>query len=290
MSRRSKARAAERAGRKADPQAKRNQTTRKGRAGDNGEPGFFRQDVNAEQQMRRLRVAGDTKTSLDVPLDVLLAKGLVSKEMRDAGMAFALTAWSLFGQPAGSCEALYTRALSGQSDGATMRSGAAEESDEEIRRRVDAWRRYREMVSAVVGRPIPEKGPVYLPLSGTAIGAVRAVCQLLEMPRIVFNMANREASSRRDFADIARLADGLNRLVELQRKKDAASRRRRWARAPAPRIWTRTSGEPADGQDTPSADRARPDSSKRRPKRAKDRDGADRQADRLRPERAHAQP
>lgn len=84
-----------RKGRKRNPAAKRHQTTRAGQGRTAKEP------VPEMAMERKLELVGD-KSKLDMadtPLHILAARGIISRQLADAGMTFAVLRWSLFGRP-----------------------------------------------------------------------------------------------------------------------------------------------------------------------------------------------
>lgn len=60
---------------------------------------------------RRLVASGSVDVSNDFPLDLMLARGFISKAEHEAGWTFARSRWLAFGPPGGSVDSHYRRAL-----------------------------------------------------------------------------------------------------------------------------------------------------------------------------------
>lgn len=207
------------AGRKRDPNAKRRQTTAEGQ-------GRNKFGIPDAVEARRRAIAGDPRVGLDYPLDVLLARGLITVDMRDEGLRFAMLAWWRYGFPAPGIEKLYERMLAG--GGFDELRGLAAEDDEAVQRARAAKGRLRRMTAALAGKRLPKAGPLVAAIDGTPFGAVRRVAQFLELPRFILNLAQGRPNGPAEWAEMARLIAGLTRLVTLREREDAAQRRRRW--------------------------------------------------------------
>jgi hypothetical protein len=238
----------------ATPMAKRKD--RAGRPGDAGRRAAaalaLRKDEAKQEKLRqdkRSAIAGDETRGVDVgfPPDVLLARKLITQEMRDEGLRFAQLAWWLYGTPAASCDGLYARvAAGGAVDGDLAPLRADEESDEVLERVLRNKRRFERMVAAlggitgkgdievrqVGGRSFPYRMMVYAAPRGTLYEAVRNACQYLEPPGLVISL--RPSGEARtsdgvpsyDLRQMARLIDGLAKLVELRTAEDKHVRRK----------------------------------------------------------------
>lgn len=230
-----------RPGRKSDPDAKRRQTTREGRgqAADRG---------TEELQQKRQRLAGDRRVGLDFPLDILLARRLITPEMRDEGLRFAMLAWWLYGAPTASCSALYERMVAegyGAGDFTPRAAGAADPTEDELERIRSQKARFGRMVRALGGVREGDAEKIVIggkplwyrprqPLSNPIFEAVRDACQFLERPALVDAMAaSRESDpvAASHFRTMARLLEGLGRLVELRAAED-----RHWRQVRARRV------------------------------------------------------
>jgi hypothetical protein len=184
-------------GRKRDPNAKRHQTTREGQgrtAVDRGTP---------ELQQKRQYLSGDIMISTQFPLDILLSRKLISVEQYQAGQRFAVVAWMRFGVPEASCAALYQRMVA---DGAWDHGDEFARLDEYTEKR-GAWARrsHEEMIGVLQPKDQPRH----------TLNAVQNATQMMRLPRFVANFASGDRNRPSDYREMARLIDGLDRLVDL---------------------------------------------------------------------------
>ena len=212
---------ARRPGRKRDAGAKRRATTREGqgRGADLGTP---------EAVLRRAAVCGDASVGHVFPLDVMLARNIISEAERDEGMRyFALASW-LYGTAAASCEALYERVIAsglmGEDFALTRRHEGDVPDPQEGERIGRAKARFERMVNALSSS---QRFRGYMPIRGTVLEAVRNCAQFLQMPRSVEKIATGRRLLAADYIELARLQHGLARLVRLREEEEQAWRQRR---------------------------------------------------------------
>ncbi len=218
-----------RRGQKGNPDAKRRQTTRAGRQGIGIDRG--------SEDLRTLRqqIAGDERVGLDFPCDILLSHGLITEEMRDEGLRYAMLAWWLYGAPGASCAGLYERMVAeGAGSDFTPRPEGEDASDEQLKRIRSQKARFERMVAALIGKP---QGAVFQRIAGTPLEMVRRVCQFGELPEFLAALISKppRAPNPEAYRDMTRLAEGLRRLVALRAAEDRYHHKRR-AGAPAAAI------------------------------------------------------
>jgi len=199
---------AKRAGRKHDPDAKRHQTTAAGQG---------RAAVGASEELtaKRLAVAGDDRIGIDFPLDVLQARGFITSEMRDEGLRFAALAWSIYGFPMQSCQALYERMVA---DGIGTEMSALRAEGEDPDR--DDWQRRQATLYARMARALGWRGPGTP--SGECFIAVRDAAQHCRMPRLVADLIEGRPSRVEAYSEMAALVAGLKALVRAGERKSRA--------------------------------------------------------------------
>lgn len=180
-------------GRKRDINAKRRKTTKAERSPlDRG---------TEELQDKRKLMSGDAMTSADFPLDVMLARKLITKDEHVAGERFANLAWRLFGSPKG-CDAIYQRMVAGGVDDFAQQP-SADEDPEVTKRRVNAKRQHERMIARL--QPIGSNRRL--------LNAVQNAAQHLRMPRYLINFSgNRDRAS--DVREISDLVVALGLLAE----------------------------------------------------------------------------
>lgn len=232
-----------RAGRPPKADAKRRQTTREGRALGAPCPECGHREMPAPERVlwRRLALTGDARgVESEFPPEVLLANKLITQEMRDEAVRFAMLAWWLFGTPSASCAGIYDRMVAGGvgDDYAPRREG---ELDDRAAARIQAQKaRFARMLevlgavhrapietSSVGGRTVIYRPRNFTPIRGTVFEAVRNCCQFLELPAIVPKLAAAEPPSVEDWAAWIKLLDGLRRLVAARGSAERRWRRRR---------------------------------------------------------------
>jgi hypothetical protein len=203
-----------------------------------------------EEQRRldkREAIAGANPRGVDMafPPDILMKLGWINQDMRDEGLRFAQLAWWLFGTPAASCDGLYARvATGGAVDGDHAPLRADDETDEVLQRILRNKRRFERLAIAlggmirgeievrrIGGRALPYRMPLFAAPKRTMYEAVRNACQYLEPPGIVTSMKpNRDARGESvpsyDLRQMARLIDGLGKLVDLRNAEDRHVRRK----------------------------------------------------------------
>jgi hypothetical protein len=185
------------------------------------------------------------------PPDVLLKRGLITQDMRDEGLRFAQLAWWLYGTPSASCDGLYARvAAGGAVDGDLAPMRADEQSDEVLRRVLRNKRRFERMAMAlggitgkgeievrqIGGRAFPYRMMIFAAPKGTLYEAVRNACQYLESPGLMTSLrpngdARGDSVPSYDLRQMARLIDGLAKLVALRTAEDRHVRRKHGASA-----------------------------------------------------------
>lgn len=212
-----KSKKARRAGRPRDPDAKRHQTTRAGRASDDRPTCACCGLPTSLTVRKRIAATGEGHVGLDFPLDVLKLLGLITDSERDEGLRFAQLSWWLYGLPFAGPELLYERVVSGfvDVDLAPRRElhvtlddpDAAREEAERIARNK---RRYEKMVDA-----LRRAGP-----NDLVLNAVKAATQMLQMPKFALVVGTPDATPA-TWYDMARLKKGLAVLV---RPRDAEDR------------------------------------------------------------------
>ncbi len=207
------------------------------------------------RQDKREAVAGANTRGVDMgfPPDVLLARKLITQDMRDEGLRFAQLAWWLYGTPSASCAALYARvAAGGAVDGDLAPMRADDPSEEVLKRILRNKQRFERMVTAlggitgkgdievkhIGGRALHYRLIIYAAPKRTLYEAVRNACQYLEPLNLVASIDPRGEGRdpqagvpSYDLRQMARLIDGLARLVELRTAEDRHVRRRDARRA-----------------------------------------------------------
>lgn len=230
--------AARRAGRKSEHDAKRKQTTAAGQ-GREGKTGLCHECglPTSLTVRKRLAVAGDERTGLDFPLDVLHVRGLITEDMRDEGLRFAMLAWWLYGVPEASCAAIYERMVAEGAGGEFGPRMTWDDQDPDRLARVRSQKaRYLRMirslyaetagaivVTTVAGKAVHHRTRNWTPIRGSIFEAVRDASQFMKLPRFVANLAHNppKLASGPDYREMARLIEGLTRLVKLRAREDA---------------------------------------------------------------------
>lgn len=198
----------ERRGRPREADARSRQTTRAGRAGSQDE------GTDELQQKRAEALGGDLRgADLEFPADVLVARGLLSRDMRDELLRFAQLAWWLYGFPSASCEALYDRMCAGGSgeDFAPRAEGEADDPDEQ-RRRLDLIRSRKRRFDKML-RTLGPHAPY-----------VRKLAVNLTPPAFLDG-----ARSALAFLEMSHVVRGASLLVRQRDQEDAAWKARRAA-------------------------------------------------------------
>jgi len=198
-----------RVGRKHNPEAKRNQTTREGQGRVPG-PGTKCGCCGLPTSLtvrRRLALTGADDLGEDFPLDALLRLGFITQAEHDEGMRFAALAWSLYGAPFAGTEKLYERMISGVVDGeyGPRREAAADDEARatEMARMVSNGLRYERMADALKA----------LKPYGVVFETVRRATQFLVRPKFVLRATIGEMTDE-EFSEFTRLRRGLKRLVK----------------------------------------------------------------------------
>lgn len=229
----SKKRKLRRVGRPPDLNARRRQTTREGRAAAPLGP-------TPELLRRRLALTAN-QAGTDFPPDVLLAQGLITQDMRDEALRFAMLAWWLYGAPAASCAAIYERMVAEGFGGGDFAPRAEAETDEQHHARIRSQKaRFGRMLAAlgavapgpvesamVAGKLVFYRARRYAQLKGSIFQAVRQAAQFLELPRLIEKLRDKAPIAPEDSHQMTLILEGLRRLVGARGAEDRHWRRRR---------------------------------------------------------------
>ena len=176
---------------------------------------------------RRLALIGagnEAGTGPDFPLDVLVAQGLIGRDMRDEGMRYAMLAWWLYPRPSASCAALYDRMVAEGFGGGDFAPRPGGETDEEQHAHIRGQKaRFARMLNALGGA----RSPLFQ--------AVRGATQFLERPSFLQKLAPDDGApvplGAEDYRQMWVLTEGLRRLVAARGAED-----RHWSRERAAAI------------------------------------------------------
>jgi hypothetical protein len=189
-----------RRGRKRNPDSKRNQTTRagQGRIADKG---------TRELQMKKHRLGIPETVSLDFPLDILLARNVISQEQHTAGCRFAGLSWRVYGFPCGSSEGVYQRMVAGNLDpDFTPRRAGGDGDGTSDQEKAD---RHVAVTLHAMTMALRRRGNRHL------LDVVANIAQYLRMPGYLLAAANRRAPTAAQLKEMALLQEGLTILADL---------------------------------------------------------------------------
>lgn len=168
------------------------------------------------QQMQKIKaLAGSCNVAVDFPLDVMLARGIITNDQYGAGCDFAALAWSLFGVPVAGCEALYERMIAG-TPWAPPVTGDVEADEARAAERRKAMRTaHEERIQALRTAGGDNR---------RVLSAVQNATQYLRFPRYLVALIGGLNFRPTDLREIEDIKHGLSRLSEMKegtRKKAA---------------------------------------------------------------------